>query len=192
LAASRGQLPAAIELMQRTITDAVQTLGADNDELGTLHFNLGRMYMLQGRHDQAAASLERSLALEQQRRGPTHPALAEVLAMIAEIEVHRQRAPAAITHLRRARSLAGTQRHRLRAEVGLVHAQLHIDCDLATAQRDAHKLIDAARPEAPSIPGLSDDLDRMAQLVEGWRDDEHLPACRPTPNHRPAQPDSPR
>jgi CHAT domain-containing protein/tetratricopeptide (TPR) repeat protein len=91
-------------------------------ELPTYHArmltNHAGIRFAQGRHDDALAMLERALVLEEQNRGPEHPAVAHVVTRMAAIHAVKDRwaaahdayARAADIHMRRLRAARSTDR----------------------------------------------------------------------------------
>jgi tetratricopeptide (TPR) repeat protein len=85
---------------ERDYRRALQVLGQEGLEAAAILGNLGSLCSLQGRLDEAAALLRRSLELREKALGPHHPELAPAWRKLAAV-FDRQGRPAAAAALRR-------------------------------------------------------------------------------------------
>ncbi len=79
----RGDLDAALELMEQTLGSAIERLGARHPSIAAIHHNLGSVLYSRGDHTRALEQFELAIALNSETLGPQHPEVGRNLQNLA-------------------------------------------------------------------------------------------------------------
>jgi tetratricopeptide (TPR) repeat protein len=148
--AYRGEWREALPLYQRELQIGVATLGPDHPEIGMAHSDVGTALLHLGRLEEARRELEQGRAIIDREGDHEHPYLAEILALLSNLERRAGHASLAVELARRAAEIAERR-------LGSRHQDLGDPLDALGAALLAAGRIDEARPVLGRALGLRRD-----------------------------------
>ncbi len=174
LEAMRGDPRKAEQEMVQVLVLAREVLAPQDRRLATLLVNHGRMLMMLGKLDEAAAEVRRGIELEENVLNSEHPDLVDGLSLLAQLELARGHAELAESLATRSAKLAPDATTKLELQIAALMCQAHAACDPASAQAQADALINSADGvSSETLTGLRDSLEDWGQAVA------EFPPCTP-------------